>query len=333
MDNLLVSINCITYNHERYIEDALKSFLMQETNFTFEILIHDDASTDGTVDIIKKYQKMYPEIIKPIFQKENQYSRGIKRIMHTFNDKRAMGKYIALCEGDDYWTDTYKLQKQVEYMESNPSCSMCFHAAEIVDVNKNPIGNTIKPYVQNCISSIDDNIVIGGGLCPTASILYPKELVENMPEFFMDAHVGDYPLQMILASKGYVYYIDEIMSAYRTGDNGSWTNRMYFSENRKVNAINNNNNNINLLNEFNKFTNYKYSNSVEKKILFHRANIAFINGELEKLKNKEYEEYYKNIEIKEKIKLYFRYYFPSLWEKLAKMKRKLVSVHLNNTNG
>ncbi|NFI94752.1 glycosyltransferase [Clostridium botulinum] len=322
MNNLLVSINCITYNHEEYIEDAIKSFLMQKTNFKFEILIHDDASIDRTQDIIRKYQRRYPDIIKPIFQIENQYSKGIKRIMHIYNDKRANGKYVALCEGDDYWTDPYKLQKQVDYMESNPLCSMCFHACEIVNINKKSTGKKIKPYSQNCISSIEDNIIIGGALSPTASIIYPKKLVEDMPEFYMDAHVGDYPLQMILASKGYVYYINEIMSAYRIGDNGSWTRRMYFNENGKLNAINNNNNNIKLLNEFNKYTKYKYSNSVGKKILIHYGNIALINGNLKKLKSKQYEDYYKDIKTKEKIKLFAKYYWPNLCEKLAKIKRK-----------
>ena len=108
----LVSINCITYNHEAYIRDALEGFLMQKTDFTFEILVHDDASTDQTANIIRKYEKKYPEIIKPIYQKENQYSQEVE-ISKQFQFPRARGKYIAICEGDDYWTNPYKLQKQV----------------------------------------------------------------------------------------------------------------------------------------------------------------------------------------------------------------------------
>lgn len=116
----LVSIDCLTYNHEAYIRDALEGFLMQKTDFPFEILIHDDASTDQTANIIREYEKKYPGIIKPIYQKENQYSKEVN-ITTDFQYSRAKGKYIAICEGDDYWTDPYKLQKQVDFLETHPN--------------------------------------------------------------------------------------------------------------------------------------------------------------------------------------------------------------------
>src|SRR5699024_5978215 len=103
---------CTAYNHERYIAETIESFLMQKTNFRYEILIHDDASTDNTAEIIKKYEKQFPEIIKPVYQKVNQYSQGVN--VHELIRQRAIGKYFALCEGDDYWTDSYKLQKQID---------------------------------------------------------------------------------------------------------------------------------------------------------------------------------------------------------------------------
>jgi glycosyltransferase involved in cell wall biosynthesis len=115
----LVSICCITYNHEKYIQQCLEGFLIQKTTFLFEILIHDDASTDRTADIIREYETKYPDIIKPIYQTENQYSKGVI-VSAVYNWPRAKGKYIALCEGDDYWIDSYKLQKQVDFMEANP---------------------------------------------------------------------------------------------------------------------------------------------------------------------------------------------------------------------
>ena len=107
--NPLVSICCITYNHEKFIKDAIEGFLMQKTDFPIEILIHDDASTDGTTEIIKKYEKEYPDLIHAVYQTENQYSQGKKVFPILAN--QASGKYIALCEGDDYWTDPLKLQK------------------------------------------------------------------------------------------------------------------------------------------------------------------------------------------------------------------------------
>ena len=126
----LVSVCTLAYNHEPYIRECLDGILMQKTNFAFELLIHDDASTDGTADIIREYEAKYPDIIKPIYQTENQYSKGVK-INATIQFPRAKGKYIALCEGDDYWTDPLKLQKQVDFMEANPNCSLCCHHMKV----------------------------------------------------------------------------------------------------------------------------------------------------------------------------------------------------------
>lgn len=141
----LVSISCITYNHVNFIRDAIEGFLMQETTFPVEILIHDDASTDGTVDIIREYAEKYPHLFKPIYQTENQYSKGVK-ISSTYNFPRAQGKYIALCEGDDYWTDPMKLQKQVEFLEENEDYSFSCHRFKLKDelsglINDDQIAN------------------------------------------------------------------------------------------------------------------------------------------------------------------------------------------------
>ena len=115
----LVSICCATYNHERYIRDVIDGFLMQKTTFPIEIIIHDDASTDETARIVKEYAEKHPDLIVPIFQTENQYSKNKESIFAWFVYPRSRGKYIALCEGDDYWVDPIKLQKQVDYLEKN----------------------------------------------------------------------------------------------------------------------------------------------------------------------------------------------------------------------
>jgi glycosyltransferase involved in cell wall biosynthesis len=120
-----VSICCLTFNHAAYLEKCLQGFLMQQCNFTFEVLIHEDASTDETASILKKYEAKYPHIIKPIYQTENQFKKGISPTIR-FNFPRCKGKYIAFCEGDDYWTDPYKLQKQVDFLESHPDYSICW---------------------------------------------------------------------------------------------------------------------------------------------------------------------------------------------------------------
>lgn len=123
-NDILVSVCCITYNHASYIRQCLDGFLMQKTNFKYEVIIHDDCSTDGTTEIVREYAEKYPDIIVPLFEEKNQYQNGVKRIMATFVYPKVRGKYMALCEGDDYWTDPLKLQKQFDYMESHPQCSL-----------------------------------------------------------------------------------------------------------------------------------------------------------------------------------------------------------------
>lgn len=127
MTSPLVSICCITYNHAPFIRKCLEGFLMQETTFPVEILIHDDASTDGTDDIIREYAAKYQDKIFPLYEKENKYSQGYAEKMDFFNYDRARGKYLAICEGDDYWTDPLKLQKQVDFMEMHEDYSVCWH--------------------------------------------------------------------------------------------------------------------------------------------------------------------------------------------------------------
>ena len=129
-ERLLVSIQCLVYNHEPYLRQCLDGFVMQKTNFKFEAIVHDDVSTDNSAAIIREYAEKYPDIIKPIFETENQYSKHDGSLDKIMADA-CNGKYIALCEGDDYWIDPLKLQKQVDFMESNIAFSMCFHMVDI----------------------------------------------------------------------------------------------------------------------------------------------------------------------------------------------------------
>lgn len=317
MDEILVSIDCITYNHEKYIAEAIDSFLMQKTNFKFEVLIHDDASTDRTSEIIKQYESKYSNLIKPIYQKENQYSKGVN--IGCFNIKRAKGKYIALCEGDDYWTDPYKLQKQVDYMENNPECGMCFHAADIVKVGKGKIG-VVKPYNQDCISPTEDIILGDGGFMATNSIVFRKEIMDNPPDFYFNSPVGDYPIQVFTSTQDYAYYINEFMSVYRVGVEGSWTSRTMLGKNKEEKIINHNKRTIDMLNELNEYYNERYSNSINKRILNKEFEILKMERNIKELKKSKYKTIYDSLGVKEKTIIYASCYFPNTYKKLSNIK-------------
>ncbi len=212
----LVSISCITYNHENYIRDAIEGFLMQKTTFPVEILIHDDASTDKTPEIIHEYEQRFPDLIFPIFQKENQYSKGIG-VTRVYQFPRAKGKYIAMCEGDDYWTDPYKLQKLMDFMEANQDFSLCFHNS-IIKYNQKKIKD--KLFCDTTIPEISNTYdLINKFSIPTASIVFRKASL-IIPEWFHYVYNGDYALALLISLNGKTKYISEVMSVYRKTSGG-----------------------------------------------------------------------------------------------------------------
>lgn len=154
----LVSICCITYNHAPFIRKCLDGFLMQKVDFPIEILIHDDCSTDGTTDIIKEYAAKYPELIFPLYEEENKYSNGYKWKMDLFNYERVKGKYVAYCEGDDYWTEPTKLQRQVDFLESHPDYSVCWHRCKHSNIDGSLIDDKCSLLFQNNENGVDISI-------------------------------------------------------------------------------------------------------------------------------------------------------------------------------
>ncbi|MBQ7573009.1 MAG: glycosyltransferase [Clostridia bacterium] len=233
-DDIMVSICCLAYNHEKYIRQALDSFLMQKTDFKYEILVHDDASTDKTTDIIREYEEKYPDIVKPIYQKDNQYSKGVK-ISPTYQYPRAKGKYIALCEGDDFWTDENKLQKQFDVMEKHMECSMCTHASYRVNLESIDMKDNICGYSEKTIINLSEHLsnLFDGQEWKmpfqTSSFFARKECVDEMvllkPKFVLECNIGDVPLTLFVLTKGNILFLPDLMSAYRVGREGAWTSR------------------------------------------------------------------------------------------------------------
>lgn len=215
----LVSICCITYNHEKFIADAINGFLMQKTTFPFEIIIHDDASTDSTRDVILQYQSEYPDLIRTIFQTENQYSQGNHAFPFTF--QAAKGKYLALCEGDDYWIDPYKLQKQVEFLENNPEYVACYHnyvgfwqdnSKPLYLREKEPWDTYTLADVIRCNSYYHKNKATPG---QTSTAVFKKSCISSLPDWCLQAYNIDIPLFIHIARFGLSKFISCPMSAYR----------------------------------------------------------------------------------------------------------------------
>lgn len=315
--NVKVSIACMAYNHEDYIAETLESFLMQKTDFAYEILVHDDASTDRTQEIIKGYEEKYPEIIKPIYQKENQFSQNV--VVEYINHKRASGKYIAFCEGDDFWTDPDKLQKQVDYMEKHPETSMCIHAAQKVDARTKRKIADIRPFKESRVMTVEEVIEGGGDFFATNSMMYSKEKLAVWPNFYFNAVVGDYPMVIFGALQGVFYYMDENMSSYRVNSEGSWTLREFSSIANKTKHYTDI---AHMLDEIDAYTDYRYSRAIQNAKKGHQFYLLLIQGKFKEIQKEEYLDLYNQMGIRYKLTSRIKHYFP-------RVSRMLISIKLN----
>lgn len=216
---VMVTIRCAVYNHESFIRQCLDGFIMQQTNFRFEAIVHDDASTDGSADIIREYAAKYPEIIKPIYEIENQYSKKDGSISRIF-EKNTNGKYIAICEGDDYWTDSLKLQKQVDFLESHPDYVMCSHRYDSYYqkekyLEKNTLSDSIEYDIYTLVS--------GGWFFHPLTVMYRND-------YFNFSHYQRYRVKMdavlfyeLLKSGRKGYCLGDTMAVYRIHSKGVWS--------------------------------------------------------------------------------------------------------------
>jgi len=212
-----VSIICLTYNHKKYISQTIEGFLMQKTSFPFEIVIHDDASIDGTTEIIKQYEAKFPDLFNCIYQRENQKSKG--RAVLPVALERAKGKYVALCEGDDYWIYPHKLQKQIDFLEANKEFAMCFHNTRVLFDDPNRKQALYSDFPWNNIDrnrdiyTIED--LIAAPLCPTASVVFRKPVNFIIPDWYHKVPSGDMALEILICGDKKIKYFDEIWAVYR----------------------------------------------------------------------------------------------------------------------
>ena len=317
----MVSVCCTAYNHEKYIRKCLDGFIMQQTDFKYEVIINDDASTDRTANVIREYEEKYPEIIKPIYQTENQYSRGIP-IIRSIMLPKVLGKYIAFCEGDDYWTDPNKLQKQFDALEGHPECAICLHKVKMVSEDETKICGykpeiNIEPGVisSDYFASIVVNtrtlgfmqFQLSSYFCRTS---LERESVREGKDFYEQFDVGDLPLLLYSSTQGDVYYLNEVMSNYRVNSIGCWNSRN--SETDKL--LEHYYTEMNGIKAFDELTAHVYKKDIEIRLNLYELKIALIQNKLTPRLYKKYKQVMQFYPFRSRVKMLFAAYCPALLE-------------------
>lgn len=293
---IVVSVICMVYNHESYIRQCLDGFVMQKTNYRFEAVVHDDASTDESAVIIKEYADKYPNIIVPVLEKENLYSKQDGSLQKVLDD-HIRGKYVALCEGDDYWTDPLKLQKQVDIMEANPIINICCHGSK--RIKDGVYKRNLAPKSQNCIIPIEDVILQGGGMVATASIMYRRSTKFSLYKLFP----LDYALQIDGSLPNGMLYLADIMSVYRLSASGSWSTNLKGKFDKQIEIRNKI---IGLLNTLNKETEGRYEKVIRKTIKALDLKNVLSAKDFKKLLKWNYFVLFLEMPMKEQVKFILR---------------------------
>lgn len=297
MDEIKVTVLCLAYNHKKYIRQCLDGILSQKTNFRYEVIIHDDASTDTTTDIIKEYQIAFPEIINPVFQKQNQHKLG-KKLPDIYREilyPRVRGKYIAYCECDDFWGSEDKLQLQVNVMEENEKCNLCLHCVRTISEEGIP-ENIRYPELSVPEGWIEQREffrgLTDGKFFHTSSFLCRSEVIKKLcndiPEFYKISYVDDVPLLLYMGYLGGVWYIDKEMSYYRRNSEGSWTATRAKSVDK---IIESKQELIELYRLFNQYSNGKYAEVCEHWIYSEKVRIAEYEGDYKEMMKNQYAEF------------------------------------------
>jgi glycosyltransferase involved in cell wall biosynthesis len=277
----LVSVRSITYNHAAFIRQCVEGVLMQKTTFPFEYVIGEDCSTDGTREIVLEYAQKYPDIIRAITSESN--------VGAVENSRRSIlacqGEFVASCEGDDYWIDPLKLQKQYDAITKYEAVLVA-HGNFAVFYQDGKVESTSKikraKYGSGFLSLED--ILTEKARVHTSSMFMRADIIKNLPDWFDQSPVGDFPLKVIYAYSGKVYYIDEIMSVYRKGVPGSYTDRKRMSkiiEDGKILELEKSH--LQMFANLDTFTGKQYSNLIREQITLRHIKFYELQGNLDHL--------------------------------------------------
>lgn len=315
----LVAVWMVTYNHSKYIGEAIEGVLKQKTSFKIKLFIGEDCSTDNTKAICLDYQSRFPETIEVISTKVNNIKINCENLWNACGESGA--KYIAKCEGDDYWTDPYKLQKQVDFLEANNDFSICFASATVKAETGEIIQNEDhSPPPGKDVFTIEDFILSGRNLIPTATIVFRNILPNPLPDFYYRGLSGDICIQLIIADKGKAKHIPEKMAVYRRHAGNITKSKRNIEEGHKKL--------MELFNELNRYFNFRYSETFKKRFL-NESKVLLISGAknkkgLERIKHylntiPDYFKYSDKIDLKEIIYYHTILFFPAV---LKLFKRK-----------
>lgn len=340
--NYMVCIDCMTYNQASYIKDTLNGFSIQETNFPFVCTIIDDASTDGEQEVIKKYlQEQFDLSDKSVVRNEETEEFSITFVQHKTNKNcffavlylkfnhysirkpkypyvkewRTNCKYIAMCEGDDIWIDPLKLQKQVDFLNGHPECTLYvsngvgYYEKEKKSVRLNPIQTKESKYL-----TMSEVLREKGGLIPTASMCFRREMMETEPEWCLNAPVGDRPLRMWCASHGKIYYDVTPMVVYRKSSIGSFTQHVNADYNYARHILDE----MNVFYDaFDKYTHQEYKDDVQ--YMKDREEYSFYSR-VRDFNSLFHCSFFYNKSWLERIKIHVKIQFPFVYKILYKIK-------------
>lgn len=214
-----VSVSIVTFNHERFIAQAIEGVLMQETPFEVELIVGDDVSTDRTREIVLDYQRRHPERIRTVLPASNLGDGGKRLFAATLAACR--GEHVAMLDGDDYWTAPDKLAKQAAFLDAHPDCAMCFHDVETVDAEGRP--GPFRPYGGAPFLGLED--VVRRCVVPSCSPMFRAPVLAELPGWYWKAPWGDWPLYILAARQGRIGYLPEVMGAYRVHGGGLWSSQ------------------------------------------------------------------------------------------------------------